>query len=220
VSPPPPGYAPPPPPGYAPPYGYPPPPPGYYYPPPRAAVVSGAPPGSRRKRGFLMLPYLGLHSYVNQEASAYGPGLRIGSLFGGRIGELFSINGELTLDRANVDSVVNIRQWFYRTSLSPLIHLPAGPVEVSLGPKLGIYSVSTNYSDTGATIESASSGYTTGLNAGVFAPLSPRTSIGGLLSFDLMWSNRTCAGSFGGTTQCGSTTDVGNVLGLTGGVLF
>jgi hypothetical protein len=167
-----------------------------------------------------MLPYVGLHSYQNQEASAYGPGLRIGSLFGGRIGDLVSINGEVTVDRANVHSVLNIQQWFFRTSLSPLVHLPAGRVEVELGPKLGIYSVSTNYSDTGATIETASSGYSTGINAGMFASLSAQTSIGGLLSFDLMWSKRTCALSLGGTATCGSTTDVGKVLGLSGALLF
>lgn len=167
-----------------------------------------------------MLPYVGFHSFQNQDASSYGPGLRVGSLFGARIGDLVSINGELTFDRANIDSVIGLQQWFFRTSLSPLIHLASGPVELSLGPKLGIYSVSTNYSDTGLTIETASSGYLTGINGGVFAPVSAQTSIGGLVSFDLMWSKRTCALSFGGTAQCGSTTDVGKVFGLSGGVLF
>jgi hypothetical protein len=207
------------PPGY-PPYGYAPPPPGWYPPPSRTAVLGAAPPGARRKSAFLMLPYVGLHSYQNQEASAYGPGLRIGALFGGRIGDLLSINGEVTLDRANINSVIGLQQWFFRTSLSPLVHLPAGSLEISLGPKLGIYSVSTNYSDTGLTIETASSGYTTGINAGVFVPVSTRTSIGGLLAFDLMWSTRTCALALGGTAQCGSTTDVGKVLGVTGAALF
>jgi hypothetical protein len=209
------------PPGYPQPSGYAPPPPGWYPPPPaRTAVVSAAPPGARRKRAFLMLPYVGLHSYQNQEARYYGPGLRIGSLFGGRIGDLVSINGEVTLDRANINAVINLQQRFFRTSLSPLVHLPAGPLEISLGPKLGIYSVSTNYSDTSLTIETASWGYTTGINAGIFAPVSPRTSIGGLLSFELMWSTRTCALSLGGTAQCGPTTNVGKVLGVTGAVQF
>jgi hypothetical protein len=167
-----------------------------------------------------MLPYLGLHSFQNQQAAAYRPGLRIGSFFGVRVSELLSIDGELTIDRAWIKSEIDLEQWFFRASLSPLVHLPAGSAEVALGPKLGIYSVDTNYPDTGTTIESASFGYSTGLNAGVIAPLSPAIAIAGLLSFDLMWSKRTCALSFGGTAQCGSTTDVGKVLGLTGGLLF
>jgi hypothetical protein len=167
-----------------------------------------------------MIPYLGFHSYRNHEAAAYGPGLRIGSFFGGRLGELLSMNGELTVDRAKINSPIDLQQWFFRVSFSPLVHLPAGLLEVGLGPKVGIYSVSTNYPDTGTTIPTASSGYSTGLNAGVFAPLSPSAAIGGLLSFDLMWSKRTCALGLGGTAQCGPTTDVGKVLGLTGGALF
>jgi hypothetical protein len=167
-----------------------------------------------------MLPYLGLHSFQNHQAAAYGPGLRIGALFGGRVSQLLSINGELTIDRAKINSPIDLEQWFFRASLSPLVHLPAGPVEVALGPKLGIYWVSTNNSGTGTTIESASSGYLTGLNAGALAPLSPSTAIVGLLSFDLLWSRRTCATGFGSEAQCGSTTDVGKVLGLTGGLLF
>jgi hypothetical protein len=35
-----------------------------------------------------------------------------------------------------------------------------------------------------------------------------------------MWSKRICLSGFGGTLPCGSTTDVGKVLGLTGGLLF
>ena len=167
-----------------------------------------------------MLPYVGLHSYQNQDASYYGPGLRVGSLFGGRLGNLVSINGEVTFDRANINAVFPLQQWFFRTSLSPLLHLAAGPVELGLGPKLGIYSVSTSQSDTSLTIKTASSGYSTGINAGVFAALSAQTSIGGLLSFDVMWSTRTCALSLGGTAPCGSTEDVGKVVGLSGGVLF
>jgi len=209
-------------PGYVPPSGSAPPRPGFQASPApqRMTVVSAAPASARPKRGFFMLPYLGLHSFQNHEAGAYGPGLRIGSFFGGRVGELLSINGELTIDRTRINSPGDVQQWFFRTSLSPLVHLPAGPVEVGLGPKVGIYSVSTNNSGTGQTIESASSGYSTGLNAGVFAPLSPAMAIAGLLSFDLMWSKRTCASGLGGEDQCGPTTDVGRVLGVTGGVLF
>jgi hypothetical protein len=100
------------------------PPPGYPQRPPasidstaapqRTAAVSAAPAGPRTKRGFVLLPYLGLHSYQNQEAHAYRPGLRIGSFIGARVSERLSISGELTIDRARIDSPINLEQWFFR----------------------------------------------------------------------------------------------------------
>ena len=64
-----------------------------YYPPPYAAMRPPRPP--RQKRGFLAMPYVGMHSFQHQEASAFGPGLRVGTFIGGRINDICSLNAEL-----------------------------------------------------------------------------------------------------------------------------
>jgi hypothetical protein len=107
---PPPGYGYPPPPNpYPPPPGY-----SYGYPPPGAYPGSYAPPppppppfsaSDRRHSGFLAMPYLGVNSFQGTNAVNLGPGFRIGTLLGGRIGRSFSINGELTIDFMNPENV-------------------------------------------------------------------------------------------------------------------
>jgi hypothetical protein len=188
----------------------------------RPAAVYASLPMPARKRRFLALPYVGLHSFQQKEATAYSPGLRIGGLFGVRLGDRLSLGGEVTFDRSNVSGPAGSPQtWFFRTSVSPLIHLPAGSLEVALGPKLGIYTFTWRYNVAGASVETRDTGYSTGINAGAFTALSPQTSIGLLLSFDVMWSRPTCILDVGVHLQkCGDTTDVAKVLGLTGGVLF
>jgi len=149
----------------------------------------------------------------------------MGGLFGIRLSDRLSLNAEVTLDRSNLNGPIPIRQqWFFRTSLSPLIHLPAGAFATAIGPRVGLYSVSSDYDIGTANVEARDSGFSTGLNAGAFLPLSAQAAIGLLLSFDVMWGRRTCiaTGAFqsGAIQQCGPTTDIGKVLGLAAGLLF
>ncbi len=185
-----------------------------------AAVYASAP-GARRKRHLLAIPYVGVHSYVQRDA--YGPGLRFGGLLGVRVGDRLSVNGELTYDVSNVSGPITLEQErFFRGSVSPLVHVDARGLELGIGPKVGIYSRRSRYDAGGADLEITGSGYSTGINAGAFVPVSPQVSIGVLLSFEVMWARPDCyATAFGSPVQpCGSTTDVGKLLGLTGGLLF
>ncbi len=149
----------------------------------------------------------------------------MGGLFGIRASDRLSLNVELTLDRSNLNGPIPIRQqWFFRTSLSPLIHLPAGAFATAVGPRVGLYSGRSDYDVGTANVELKDSGFSTGINAGAFLPLSAQAAIGLLLSFDVMWGRRTCVpiGTFqsSATQQCGPTTDIGKVLGLAAGLLF
>jgi hypothetical protein len=185
------------------------------------AAAYASPPAARRKRRLLAIPYVGVHSYVQRDA--YGPGLRFGGLLGVRVGDRLSVNGELTYDVSNVSGPITLEQErFFRGSVSPLVHVDARGLELNIGPKVGLYSRRSRYDAGGADLEVTGSGYTTGLNAGAFVPVSPQVSLGLLLSFEVMWARPDCfADAFGSPVQpCGSTTDVGKLLGLTGGLLF
>ncbi|HEY7374808.1 MAG TPA: hypothetical protein VIF57_21770 [Polyangia bacterium] len=235
--PPPPGRAPPPPPGY---YYYPPPQPGRappppgayqypyaypYAPPPPGTYYPAPPPPAYRKRRFLTLPYLGIHSYQNQEASAYDPGARFGVLLGGRIGDVASLNGELSINRSNVHGQPSTSR-FEETNVvfafSPLFQLPAGPVELALGPKLGIFVIETSLSDPTVALDQNMEGYVLGANLGLFFPVSPRTSLGVLLSYDLLFADRACQTITNAGETCSSVSDSNSfrMLGLTAAALF
>jgi hypothetical protein len=238
--PPPPGYYQPPPPGYyQPPPGQQPPPgsyqppPGYYAPPPGYYPPPGyAPPGTyypppprrlRKKRGFLAMPYLGAHSYRNGDASAYDAGLRLGSLIGGRINDIFSLNGEMTIDVSNrndVPSGTDYQEWNLNVAFSPLLQIPAGGVELVFGPKLGLFFLNIEQSDSGSTAEVDVTGWLAGLNAGLLFPVSPTTSLGLLVSYQLLWAESACVRS-GSAEFCDSvSSDAAEVLALSGAVIF
>lgn len=152
---------------------------------------------------------------------AYGPGLRFGGMLGVRIGGHLSLNGELTYDVSNVSGPVTLEERFIRASVSPMIHLDAHGMELAVGPKIGRYSRSSRYNNGNANIDRTDSGYSTGLNAGAFVPVSPQMAIGFLLSFDVMWSLPNCAWiGINFLVQCNSGTNTAKVLGLTGALLF
>jgi len=187
----------------------------------RLAAAAGAPPHGRRL--LLALPYVGLHSYRQKEASAYGPGLRFGGLFGVRVIDQLSLSAELTVDHSKINQPVYVEQdWYFRVSLSPIVHVRVRSLELALGPKLGFYSVSSTYDAGGARVDVTDSGYATGVNAGVFTAISTELSIGLLLAFDVMWSQGICVATagIGIVEKCGPTKDVGEVLGVTAGLLF
>ena len=218
-------------PAQTPPATYPPPghypPPGYYYPPPqpgRYPRAHAAPPRSRGKRGFLALANLGLHSYQNEHAGRYGPGLRLGGLIGGRVGEVLSINADVTFDLSNRNDVPSrdiYREWTVGLALGPLVHLPAGPLELAVGPKLGIFVIDIDRTIGGVPTTVGATGFSAGVNAGAFVPVYGRTSIGMLLSFALLWIQR-CRTISGTAEACDSfaTTSAGKVIGVAAAALY
>ena len=93
------------------------------------------------------------------------------------------------------------------------------------GPKLGVFFVETHQSDpgtTGAVVSGSVDGLLAGLNAGVFASVGSRASLGLLLSFDMLWAEHACLTFSGVGTQCSdvTTTETGKVVGLTAAALF
>jgi len=177
-------------------------------------------------RGFLALPFVGIHSYAQEEASAYSPGVRFGSVLGGRVTQRLSLNGEVIVDISNVRGAsADFSERAYHFVFSPLLDVAAGPVQLVFGPKLGIFVLSTAQRGGKVIVTSDVIGFSAGLNGGLFLPVSAHTSIGVLLSFDFAGANQSCVfvpgQSVALVSPCGSeAAHGGKVLGLTGGVLF
>jgi len=220
---PPPGYPPPgyPPPGYPPQPGYPPtgyaqpgyPPPGYPppgYPPPGYGYPPGAypqqpPPKPAGKSTFLAMIFLGVNSLQGDSGQHYGPGFRLGTILGGRVNDMFSINGELTFDFLNQNDLPpgdTITELEVDIALSPLFHVHTGNLELVVGPKLGFMGDSAQLDVGGTTTTGSGSGFVYGLNAGLFAPVSRAVSLGGLVSFVGRKFNKICTTDTTGLDTC------------------
>jgi len=211
AAPPPSAYGYPPPPNAAPPpaYGYPPPPAYGYPPPPNARAPVGyaaypAPPpadgqrdaAGRPLRHFLLVPFIGIHSYRGDGADDARPGLRLGALIGGQLSQGFSLDGELAIDaetfkdQAGTDSPSSFT---FTLALAPLAHVAAGSAEILIGPKIGFWANEYDQTQGTDTFHSSSTGWLLGLNAGVLFPIGRRVSLGGIFAFDVEESDRYCS---------------------------
>ncbi|MEP6653497.1 MAG: hypothetical protein ABJA82_09080, partial [Myxococcales bacterium] len=204
--------------------GYPP-PPATYQPPQGGAYPPPPPAGPVHRSGFLALPFLGLNSFQGKAGDNIGLGLRLGTLLGGRLNEMVSLNGEFTIDVVNPENVpsgvdLNVVEVVF--AFSPLVHVPAGTVELVVGPKLGFWGGSATESAGGMTDKASFSGFVLGLNAGLFGALGSSMSVGGLISFDVRTIRRSCMTPSGFAEQCttDNTGDADKVLGVNAALLF
>ena len=216
---PPPAYPPPayPPPAYPPYAAYRPLPPGGFYEAPLRPV---------RQRRFLVLPYIGTHSYQNATARDYFPGFRLGSLIGGRVNEQISLNWELTFDISNIDTppaATSSSEFAFDFAFSPMFHLPAGAAEILLGPKLGVFWVHTDvHNDMTFNDEShQGTGILGGLTVGTFMAVSSTVSLGVLVSVEARKIEHACDVNAGEIALCDRARDSSATLvGLTAAALF
>jgi hypothetical protein len=108
-----------------------------------------------------------------------------------------------------------------RVAFNPMIELPAGPVILIVGAKLGVFLLLTEQANADLVVSDDTIGFSAGFDGGVFVPVSAHTSIGVLLSFDWAGANQGCLGAPGQGTSCGSpAASAAKLLGLSGGVLF
>jgi hypothetical protein len=204
------GYPQQPPPGYAPaPAGYPPGAPGY--PPGAQAGYPGQAPGAYeqadevpRRRKILILPYVGVHSMAGGPASdAFGIGFRTGILGGYQLNPSISLNGEFLIDLPHVkNSVADQSLVFGSLTFSPMFHFPAGPMELAVGPKVGLSSFSAETKSGSSKTEDRVSEFDLGSNFGAFFPLGDKMSIGGLVTFDIVTPMESCHKINGGSETC------------------
>jgi hypothetical protein len=170
------------------------------------------------------MPYGGIHSYQNREASSVDPGARFGTFLGGRINDLASLNAELTVDITNADtppSTTDFSEYLFSFTFSPLFQIPAGGVEVVIGPKVGLFLLRAEQNTPTSTTSLEGTGFVAGINTGLFVPVSPSTSIGAMLAFELKEIESFCVNSGSGSI-CDSATNAPTVklIALSAGALF
>ncbi len=195
-------------------------------PPPGAYSV--APPAIRQSdaasyKPYLLMPFIGVQSEQNDNSNT-GPGLRVGGLFGGRINEQFSFNGELLFDWENLSNIpagLNASAYFIQLGAAPLFHGQVSPTaEIVIGPKLGFFFAHASESGTfaGMTLDGSASteGLVLGANLGAFFRLSDSLSLGGLFNFDYLRAEW-CTVSQG---DCTTSSDGIKVISFAGAAQF
>ena len=107
-------------------------------------------------------------------------------------------------------------------AVAPLFQMPAGPVEIVLGPKLGLFVVDSENPVTGIGTSTTQNGIVVGVNTGVFVPVSAATSMGVMLAFELRRTYEVCYNDSIGSEYCmsASGSDFAGLLGLTAAALF
>jgi hypothetical protein len=192
-------------------------PPSYPYPP-----SPPQPPLRPPRTGLLVLPYIGINS-IHGDGTDPDTGFRVGSMFGGRVNDLFSANGEVTFDLVNVDAPAGVDVWEYIVQLafSPLFHFATPGADFVLGPKAGGWAGFAHISGYGESVDITARGWLVGFNAGAFFPVNPSTSLGVLLSYVSLQTTQACVDQ-GGTygEQCQDSNGDVNILGLHFAALF
>jgi hypothetical protein len=189
---------------------------------PYAPVVAVSPEGQSEHRGFMAMPFIGVHSFQGDNFKDASAGLRLGTLLGGFVNPNLSLNGEITLDFVNPDtqSGVDVTAVMVDLAFSPLFHAPAGAVEFVIGPKLGFFNYSVELTYEGETGKGSANGSLYGVNAGLLFPVG-KFSMGGLLSFTGRHPTKVCTTEPGKSEQCGDASgDDYKVLGFTLAAMF
>jgi hypothetical protein len=160
-----------------------------------------------------------VHSLSGDDTSATDPGLRLGAILGGRATEVVSANGEITVDVFNFDTSAggSASGSMFQMTLSPLFHAAKANADIVIGPKLGVWALSSRASAGGVSTSVEERGWTLGANAGVFFPVGQgSTALGLLFSFANLQVTRACQSISGSAEQCSGDVDGDfNIFSLT-----
>ena len=149
--------------------------------------------------------YAGVHALSGTERIGTDPGLRVGAILGGRVTDVVSANGEITVDVFNVNAGPgdSASGGMTQMTISPLFHAASAIADIVLGPKLGAWALTSRASAGGISSEVNEAGWTLGANAGVFFPVGQgSTALGLLFSFANLYVTRACQSGSGSGEQC------------------
>jgi len=165
--------------------------------------------------------FVGMHSIQGDGGEAYGAGLRAGLLAGGYGFGRYSFNGEMVIDWANPDppTGTEVTQFMGDLAFSPLYHAPAGPIELVVGPKFGLWYMYGHTSTPLGSVTATSNGWTLGLNAGLLYPATPGMAAGLLLSYQLRDPTEVCVSS-NNAKLCQGSGDAGHVIAFNAAMMF
>jgi hypothetical protein len=167
-------------------------------------------PRTPRTSGFQPMLYAGVHSLTRDDTRDTGPGLRVGTMLGGRATEVVSANGEITIDILNIETSAgsSASGTMFQMAFSPLFHATTASADIVIGPRLGAWALSSQASAGGVSANVDEQGWTFGANAGAFLPVGQgSTALGMLFSIANLQVTRACQSVSGSAEQCAGDAD-------------
>jgi hypothetical protein len=156
------------------------------------------------QHGFLAMPYLGLQIPVGNSGDGFNPGFRMGTLLGGHINPMLSLNGEITIDvmnRKNVPSGTDVTEVMVDLLFSPLLHFGTEQIHGFFGPKIGAFGMAGTTKTSGTTTDGSANGWAYGVNLGAAFPIG-NMAAGGLVSYVGRHATKVCNKLSGQSERC------------------
>ncbi len=154
-----------------------------------------------------IVPVLGVNVPTGEGSDKLDPGWATGVSLGGRISDYVGLHGALVFGALNPSEdppdgadVTTIEAVF---SFAPRFHVlgRTGPVDVMVGPLLGLFVLSSSASANGTTVTLSSRGYHFGLQGGVSVPITDALSVGPIFSYSRLEATEVCV-SIDGDEEC------------------
>jgi hypothetical protein len=182
--------------------------------------MPATPPGPAYRRGFLAMPFVGVQIPTGDLGDAFDAGLRLGTLLGGHVGSMLSLNGEINIDVLNPKGSGDVTAVAVDMFFSPLLHLGTEAFEAFIGPRIGFSGIVISSKSGSTTTDLTYTGIGYGINAGIGIPLG-KLAIGGMFSYTGRSPSEVCVKRTGYSESCGDWNgDDLHSVAFSGFVLF
>ena len=148
---------------------------------------------------------IGLGSPTGNGSDAFDPGLVLGLSLGARLSPLLSLEALLEYDRLNPDggsSGFDVTAYVARIVVSPSFHFVRDNVDLSVGPTLGLFLLSSSFDSPFGEASASVRGTQLGARIMAMFGVSPSFSIGPLFAYERMWASKFCLEDVGENEIC------------------
>jgi hypothetical protein len=175
------------------------------------------------RHGAVLVPQIGVSSFLEEEARYLGPGLRVGGLAGAHLTNEVSLGGALAFDLLNWDPPPggSASGFMLEAAFTPLFHAGDQRAEFVVGPAIGAWMASSTFKDDvfGDSGSATAQGWALGGNMGLFAPVSKSVRVGALINFMVRDTLHACA-TLNAQSNCAESGPAHQVIGFTAAAML
>ena len=151
------------------------------------------------------MPFIGVQIPTGDFGDLFDAGLRLGTLLGGHVSQMLSLNGELNIDVLNpkgVPSGMDVTAVAVDMFFSPLVHFGTDAFEAFVGPRFGFSGIMISAKSGSTTSDTSYTGIGYGVNAGFGIPLGSM-AVGAMFSYTGRSPTEGCTKRTGYSESCG-----------------
>ena len=165
-------------------------------------------PHATRSSGFEAVFFAGVHSYFGDYGDGMPPGLRLGTLLGGRLNPVVSLAGALEFDAHNLDAPppgVSVTSVAFLFSFAPSFKFSQeSRIKFIITPRLGAFARVASATDRTSTVDATATGLLLGSSFTLAFPAGP-VLLGPMLSIEHQSIEQVCV-TVDGTESCSDSS--------------